>query len=197
AVGGQPRAELVKYDAKSGEYVPFLGGISAGDVDFSRDGQWVAYVSYPEGTLWRSKPDGSERLQLTRAPTQAALAHWSPDSSQIAFSATTPGKPWKIFLVGRDGGSAQAITSDEVAEMDPTWSRDGKTLGFGVQTEDTSMIKMYDFGTRKVSQLVGSDKIFAPRWSPDGRYIAALTLGNSKLVLYDVKNQKWTEVEKD
>jgi tricorn protease-like protein len=56
---------------------------------------------------------------------------------------------------------------------------------------------MYDMATRKISQLAGSDKIFAPRWSPDGRYIAAISLGNAKLVLYDVKNQKWTRVEKD
>ena len=58
-VGIQPRAELVRYDAKSGDFVPYLGGISASDVDFSRDGQWVTYVSLPEGTLWRSKLDGS------------------------------------------------------------------------------------------------------------------------------------------
>ena len=40
-IGIQQRAELVRYDAKSGEFIPYLGGISAGDVDFSRDGQWV------------------------------------------------------------------------------------------------------------------------------------------------------------
>src|SRR5579863_1270287 len=196
-IGVQPRSELVKYDAKSGELIPFLGGISAGDVDFSRDGQWVTYVSYPEQTLWRSKLDGSERLQLTYSPLQAALAHWSPDGTQIAFAGTTPGKPWKIFLVGKDGGSQQAVTGDEVIETDPTWSPDGKRLAFGVQYADKSMVKMFELGTRKVSQLAGSDQIFAPRWSPDGRYIAAISLGNSKLVLYDTKNEKWTPVTKD
>ncbi|HWJ46721.1 MAG TPA: hypothetical protein VNS62_03675, partial [Candidatus Udaeobacter sp.] len=47
-VGVQPRAELVRYDAKSGSLVPFLDGVSAGDVEFSKDGDWVSYVSYPE-----------------------------------------------------------------------------------------------------------------------------------------------------
>ena len=115
-VGVQPRAELVRYDSKSGDFFPFLGGISAGDVDFSRDGQWVTYVSYPDNALWRSKPDGSARLQLTYPPMQAALAHWSPDSQQIAFSGTTPGKPWKVFLVGRDGGSPMPVTSENIQE---------------------------------------------------------------------------------
>ena len=36
-MGVQPRAELVRFDAKSGDFVPYLGGISAGDVEFS---QW-------------------------------------------------------------------------------------------------------------------------------------------------------------
>jgi Tol biopolymer transport system component len=196
--GVQPRAELVKYDAKSGEFISFLGGISAGDVDFSRDGQWVTYVSYPENTLWRSKVDGSERLQLTYAPMQAALAHWSPDGKQIAFSATTPGKPLKLFLIGKEGGSAQAVTSDEVNETDPTWSPDGKRLAFSILYGDKSMIKMFELGSRKVSQLAGSEGIFAPRWSPDGRYIATISLGNStKLILYDVKKAKWNPVSRE
>src|SRR5262249_29255075 len=35
-VGEQRRAELVRYDAGSGAFVPFLAGISAGETDFSR-----------------------------------------------------------------------------------------------------------------------------------------------------------------
>jgi serine/threonine protein kinase len=66
------RGELMRYNSKSGEFAPFLGGISAEYLAFSKDGQWVAYVSYPEGTLWRSKIDGSERLQLTYPPSYFA-----------------------------------------------------------------------------------------------------------------------------
>jgi Tol biopolymer transport system component len=130
-IGIQPRAELVRYDARSGVLVPYLGGISAGDVDFSRDGQWVTFVSYPDGALWRGKLDGSARLQLTYPPMQTALAHWSPDGKQIAFSGTAPGKPWKIFLISTDGGTPQPVTSDEAVETDPTWSSDGNLLAFG------------------------------------------------------------------
>jgi Tol biopolymer transport system component len=108
-VGIQPQAELVRYDAKSGDFVPYLGGISASDVDFSRDGQWVTYGSLPEGTLWRSKLDGSERLQLTYPSMQTALTPWSPDGQQIAFSGVSPGNPWKVFLISKDGGSPEAF----------------------------------------------------------------------------------------
>jgi hypothetical protein len=47
----------------------------------------------------------------------------------------------------------------------------------------------------QVSQLAGSQKIFAPRWSPDGRYIVAIAMGNNKLVLYDLKNKTWRQLE--
>jgi len=84
-VGRTDRGELTRYDLKSGRFEPFLGGISAEYVSFSKDGQWVAYVSYPEGTLWRSRADGSERLQLTYPPSQVLMPRWSYDGKTIVF----------------------------------------------------------------------------------------------------------------
>jgi serine/threonine protein kinase/Tol biopolymer transport system component len=196
--GTQPRAELVRFDAKSGDFVPYLGGISASDLDFSRDGQWVAYVSLPDATLWRSKLDGTARLQLTYPPMRAALAHWSPSGQQIAFSGGLPGKPWQVLLISKDGGSPQTVASEEVQETDPSWSPDGNTLVFGHQNllaqPDQTFIEVFDVKTRRLSQLPGSQTIFAPRWSPDGRYIAGLTYDGNNLMLCDVKNQKWQKV---
>ena len=193
-VGIQPRAELVRYDSKSGDFVPYLGGMSAGDVDFSRDGQWVSYISYPENTLWRSKLDGSARLQLTYPPMNAALAHWSPDGTQIAFSGVTPGRPWKVYLISRDGGSPQPVTADNYQETDPTWSPDGKTLAFGhviFSRPQESFIELFDLATHKVSEVSGSRAIFGPRWSPDGHFIVALSSDGTKLMLYDVTAGRW------
>ena len=201
-IGVQQRAELVRYDAKSAEFVPYLGGISAGETDFSRDGQWLTYVTYPDLTLWRSKVDGSARLQLTNSSTwgAAALPHWSPDGQRIAFSGATLGKPWKLFLISKDGGSPQAVTTDEVQEADPAWSTDGKTLAFGhydpVNAEKT-FIQLLNLETRQISLLPGSQGIFGPRWSPDGRYIIAVTHDNHKLMLYDVRNKTWRQLAAD
>ena len=197
-IGVQPRAELVRYDAKSGQLVPYLGGISAGDVDFSRDGQWVLYVTYPEGNLWRSKPDGSSRLQLTYPPVQAALAHWSPDGKQIAFSGTTPGRPWKIFVISSDGGNPQALTTDEAVETDPTWSPDGNMLAFGHHDQvdpEKTYIEMCDLKTRQITELPDSRKTFAPRWSPDGRMIAVISARNDRLLIYNVPEKKWRQLD--
>ena len=84
-VGRTYRGDLTRYDSKSREFFPFLSGISAEYADFSKDGQWVAYTSYPEGTIWRSKLDGSQRLQLTYPPLYAVMPRWSPDGKKIIF----------------------------------------------------------------------------------------------------------------
>jgi serine/threonine protein kinase len=89
-LGAVARGELVRYDPKSNQLTPYLSGLSAEGVSFSRDGQWVAYIAFPEGTLWRSKTDGSERVQLTFRPLEVGLPTWSPDGSQIAFAARPP-----------------------------------------------------------------------------------------------------------
>ena len=86
AVGSEPHGELSVYDQRTGGFVPYLGGISACYVDFSRDGEWIAYVSYPEGTLWRSRIDGSERRQLTLPPLAVINPRWSPDGKMVAFA---------------------------------------------------------------------------------------------------------------
>ena len=193
AIGTQPRAELVSYDASSGQFVPFLGGISAGDADFSRDGQWVAYLSYPDGLLWRSKVGGSERLRLVSAPMQIASPHWSPDGKWIVFSGERVGEPWKVWLVSKDGGGLQAQSSDNVPEADPTWSPDGNILAF-VTFKQPSQITLLDLNTHTRSELPDSAGLWHPCWSPDGRSIAALSANSQAVMIYDRRARKWRQL---
>ena len=197
-LGRQQRGELVRYDSASKQFIPFLGGISASDASFSRDGKWIAYVNVPARTLWRSRVDGSERLQLTNAPSVCALPRWSPDGKQIAYMSAENGKPWKIFLISVDGGTAKPLLPDNPSESDPTWSPDGARLAFSTGIPDSSKkstIGIMDMRTRQVSTLPGSTGVFSPRWSPDGRCLAALSFEaiSKKLLLYDFHSQKWAE----
>src|SRR5262249_48635874 len=196
-VGEQRRGELARYDAKTEQWGSYLSGISAEQLDFSRDGAWVVYVTYPEGSLWRSNVDGSKRLQLTYPPMQAGLPCWSPDGKQIAFAARVPGKDWKIYLVSAEGGNPQQLTPDARFENDPTWSPDGNSLVFGVgNPPEPSAIYLLEVRTRQGSLLPGSEGLFSPRWSPDRRYIAALVGSQNTLMLFDFTTQKWTELAK-
>jgi len=193
-VGTQQRGELVRYDAKVGQWVPHLSGISAQCVSFSRDGKSLAYVTYPEGSLWRSKADGSERVQLTFPPLQAFVSYWSPDGKQIAFMGLAPDRRWHIFLVSVEGGSPQQLTSGDRDQRDPSWSPDGNSLAYGEQPDalgQGGVIRILDLKTQQVSKVSGSEGIWGPRWSPNGRYIAAIRGYNENLMLLDFTTRKW------
>ena len=193
AVAGLARGELVRYDAKSKAVEPFLSGISAQDVAFSKDGQWVAYVLYPEGTLWRSKADGSDRLQLSFPPLYAMVPRWSPDGKQLVFFDYETGKPTRIYLVSADGGTPKAMMpGGPETQTDPTWSPDGNSVAFGgVIRTAMDGIHIFDLKTRQVSNLPGSEGLYSPRWSPDGRYMVGMPADSLGLRLFDFETQKW------
>jgi serine/threonine protein kinase/Tol biopolymer transport system component len=194
AVGTSTQAEVVRYDARSGEFVSFLPGVSAEDLAFSQDGQWVVYASYPDGLLWRSKTDGSERLQLTFPPLQAELPRWSHDAKQIVFSAKFPDSVYNIYLVPSEGGAPQRILPSQQSQMDVNWSPDGSSLIFASDGAPNAPISLLDLQTKHVSTLPGSNGRFSPHWSPDGRYIAAIQADSQTLMLYDVATQSWQEI---
>ena len=197
-IGQSYRGELERYDSKSGQFTPFLGGISAEYIAFSKDGQWVAYVSYRDGALWRSKVDGSERLQLTFPPTYAVLPRWSPDGKQILFFefAVAADKPARIYEVSSDGGTPhQLLPADQHQQLDPNWSPDGGKIVFAGESNDpASAIRVLDLATQKVSELPSSQGLYSPRWSPDGRYISAFSADSRKLLLFDSQTQQWTDL---
>jgi Tol biopolymer transport system component/DNA-binding winged helix-turn-helix (wHTH) protein len=194
AVGVQNRGELMRYDRKSRQFVSYLSGLSAEGLDFSRDGEWVTYVSFPQATLWRSRLDGSQRIQLTDSSIAVGLPRWSPDGKRIAFSARRPSADWKIYVVSADGGSPEQVIPGE-GLLDATWSPDGNFLAYSSDYSGlNSAVHLVDLRTRHVSTVPRSEGLFAPRWSRDGRFLFALShkLQNSqKLLMYTFATQKW------
>jgi Tol biopolymer transport system component len=195
AMGGQPRSEVLRYDGRS--FVPYLGGVSAGDLAFSADGQRVAYISVPEQALWSSKVDGSDRIQLSDpGAMEAALPRWSPDGRQIVFMARTRNTDWRAYLVAANGQGLRELIPGATAGFDPGWSPDGKSIVLALNDLGTisNNISILDLETQKVSAVPGGINLFSPRWSPDGRYIAAITTDSEALMLFDRSTQQWTEL---
>ncbi|HXP17542.1 MAG TPA: LpqB family beta-propeller domain-containing protein, partial [Terriglobales bacterium] len=197
AVGEQPRAELVRYDSKSQQFLPYLGGASVTDVSFSPDGQWVAYSTIPEGTLWRSSSDGRQKLQLTSVPRSAGLPRWSPDGKRIAFVSGDSSHSLRLYIVPSEGGTPQQVATMDFDGARPSWLADGNHIVFQDSVGITkSAIKLVDLTTSQVSTLPDSTDMIFPVCSPDGRYIAATSVEGRKLMLFDLSTQKWSELEK-
>ena len=142
--------------------------------------------------------DGSERLQLTFPPVRAYEPRWSPNGKKIAFQGMTPGQPWKMYLISTDGGEPEEVA---VGIGDVGWSPEGTSLIFHSGMADllsTSprAIHLLDLKTRQISTVPGSEGLYSPRWSPDGRYIAALRVASEILLMLDLRTKQWTELTK-
>jgi Tol biopolymer transport system component/DNA-binding winged helix-turn-helix (wHTH) protein len=199
--GAHKRSQLYRYDAATRQFLPYLKEISmAGRTEFSRDGTRVAWVSTSDGGLWQSRLDGSQRLQLTSRPMQVFMMRWSPDARSIAFMGKEPGKTWKIYSVSTEGGQPQIVSEESRSQADPDWSPDGKSIVYGrsseYMAEDSTpkSIQMVNLTTKRVWTVPGSEGLFSPRWSPDGRNLVAMPLNQRKLMLFDIASKRWIEL---
>ena len=192
ALGLSPRGELSRFDSKTKQFQPFLGGISAQGLSYSKDGKSIAYVSYPEGILWKANRDGSHPLQLTDLSLQALLPRLSPDGTQIVFTELHSGR---IYIVSAGGGGPRKLfPEDHDSSSFPFWSPDGHKIVFNYDVEPQGGLRILDLDSRQVTTIPGSADIFGARWSPDGRYLVAGTPQDVHLMVFDFKTQQWSEL---
>ena len=194
------RGELDRYDRKAKQFVtwPGMPGISAGHVSFSRDGRRAAYVTYPDMNLWTMSADGSGRRQIA---VRAALPQWSPDGRTIAYMGWNPGPnpPTKIRVISANGGAPTEPVEWPGWQGVPVWTPDGNGLIFGENGETfpirpSCMLHYFDFKTGKTTNLPGTTGLWTARMCPTGRYVAATTRDQQKLVLYDLRSARVTEL---
>ena len=209
-----PLGETIYVNVEQGSFGPFKWDLKPGhtpsmlyqelkatSLEFSRDGQWIAYShKTPTGyELWRARADGSEKLQLTTSFEVILMERFSPDGRTIAIMAYRGNAPWKNYWVSADGGALHEIFSPTPVQADPAWSPDSQTIMFGIPPEDLAggapevvrHLYLYDFRTGETTEVPGSDGLFSPRWSPDGRYVVALRSDYQGMSLLDTTGSKW------
>jgi DNA-binding winged helix-turn-helix (wHTH) protein/Tol biopolymer transport system component len=199
AMGSTQNGELVRVDAKSHELQPYLGGRSVEGVSFSPDGQYIAYVTFPEGILWKANRDGSTPIQLTDPPMYPALPRWSPDGTQILFTSMNPGYVYKGYLISAQGGAPHLLLPENKGGQGcPNWSPDGRRIVFdspdGGSGTSKRVTQILDIASRRLTTLPGNH--WSSRWSPQGRFLAGLSEDTFDVELFDFETQRWSVLQK-
>jgi len=122
------------------------------------NGRYVLFDS--NGSTWIMHADGRHEKLLLRGGAQAS---WAPDSRRIAYVRAAGG----IWVVNRDGSGKHAVTAN-VADREPRWSPDGRTIAL---LNGDSLVVVRHGDRTTLATGVGNE--FS--WSPHGRWIAFLS----------------------
>jgi DNA-binding winged helix-turn-helix (wHTH) protein/Tol biopolymer transport system component len=200
AIGLKPRGELVRFDSNSQQFVPYLSGISALDATVSHDGKWMTYTTYPDGSLWRSHADGSERLQLTYPPTVVAWPRISPDGTRVAYSSSNVSCSSCVYVLPLEGGMPTKVAENA---RTASWSPDSGSVvaiftGQGSANKICSAtsfegLETINLRTAKTTLIPDSREMGGPFW-PSNDILVAPTLkpGEEGFLAFDFKTQKWS-----
>jgi Tol biopolymer transport system component/DNA-binding winged helix-turn-helix (wHTH) protein len=194
------QSDLAALDLATQRFSSVLHEKRAAMLSVSRDAEWVTYILRVSGGLWTSHFDGSVARLIELPNMKGAFPRFSPDNKLIAFTALRDGMANNIYVVPSSGGTPRPLVPDPGGMSDPDWSPDGSRLVVDRQSpsasgqQPNSALAFVDLATAKVTDLPGADDLHMPRWSPDGRYIAAVGGTRAEIRLFDTLSQKWNTV---
>ena len=119
------RRELDKLDPRDDAFDCLSLDTHTEEASVSPDGQMVVYSDRPDGSLWRSRTDGSQRLRLTSPPLSGLAPQWSPKGEQILFTGVRAGQARQIYIVASDGGALRPVLPEGWEGAQADWSPDG------------------------------------------------------------------------
>ena len=150
--------------------------------------------------LWAQPLDGGPASRLTPDGASDTAPAWRPDGGALALVSTRSGQR-QIWTVDMASGAARQITHAPSGADEPAWSPDGSRLAFvasvpareptpGLITanrykaDGAGLVPLRykqvwtvaaDGASQPVALISGEWDSWAPRWSPDGRWIACLS----------------------
>lgn len=196
----QIRYDTVRQDPVTKEFRPYFPVLKLGDFDYSMDGLRVVYATSTDFSVWVAESDGSHPHRVTFAPLAALRPRWSPDGKSIAFTARRPGEPYHSYFVSVEGSTPVLLPQIGPSQWNPQWSPDGASIVFqvsaleeGASTPESGLY-ILDVSSSKTTKIERSEGYDYPRWSRDGRFIAAIGKDTKRILLFDLSSRKWTTV---
>jgi Tol biopolymer transport system component/DNA-binding winged helix-turn-helix (wHTH) protein len=194
ALGTHPEYQLLRINSATSNYSTILPDAGATDVDVTPDGQWLAYSLRENGALWKSRANGKDRVELTATAPGALSPQWSPDGKEVLFTAFFLHSTPQLYVLPSDGGTPRPILPPDSpgSAESGDWAPDGQRIVFDYFEQGQSDLRILDRAAAKIQSLPNSQQLEQARWSPDGKYIAAISSRTHQIVLYHFDQQKWT-----
>lgn len=166
------------------------------ELAWSPDGQQLGLITYPEGSIYTVRPDGSELRQIvsTTQTEDRQRPAWSPDSAQIVFvrSEDVAG----VFVVDVSSGGERQIV-EGLPAIFPVWSPQGDWIAFGTEDDALYIVRPDGGDLRQLSSEAQDGR--PPAWSADGQRIAFVNTDseisvidlntNTEEVITDLRNE--------
>jgi Tol biopolymer transport system component/DNA-binding winged helix-turn-helix (wHTH) protein len=187
--------ELGRIDPQTQRMSALSLDTSIEQASFSPDDEMVVYSNRPDDSLWRSRINGEARIPLTIAPLHGRYARWSPSGKLILFTGARQNQPRNIYVISPDGGSLHPVLPGGWEGSEADWSPDGYRIVVSMRNRMAkSEYGLYTLEptTGTLKELPDAKGLTEPRWSPDGRYIAAIDEAKRRLLLYDVQKADWS-----
>jgi Tol biopolymer transport system component/DNA-binding winged helix-turn-helix (wHTH) protein len=197
ALGTHPQYQLFRFDARTGKSIRILEDAGATQVDYSPDGEWIVYALRQNGTLWKSRKDGSGRLELTSVSPGAYAPSWSPNGKEILFTAFLLGKQPQLYVVPSSGGVPRPLLSAGTPgrTLSGDWSPDSShiIMDYTENLENSrSQLQILNVATGAITKLPGTEGLTQPRWSPDGAHLAAIEGRTHRILVSDAEGRVWS-----
>jgi tricorn protease len=127
------------------------------------------------GDLWTVSRSGGQARRLTSTPGVEIDPYFSPDGSQIAFSATVAGNT-DVYLVPAGGGELKRLTYHPALDRVRGWTPDGKRIIFASIRDSApqeSFFRLWTIGVEGgLPEALPMPRGFGGAYSPDGRRLA-------------------------
>jgi tricorn protease len=137
----------------------------------SRDSVAFEYA----GDLWIVARSGGTARRLTSTPSFEVDPYFSPDGSQIAFSATVAGNT-DVYVVPTAGGDPKRLTYHPGIDRVRGWKPDGKSIIFASNRTGVPQQSYMQLWTINVDgglpEMLPLPRAFFGAYSPDGARLA-------------------------
>lgn len=152
---------------------------------FSPDGNQLAFAWDDGGDnidIYVKLIGAGAPLRLTTDPAEDSNPAWSPDGRYIAFIRRA-GNENGIFLIPALGGVERKVGRAEPNSSGLSWSPDGKFLALTDRVAPQTRFSLYllSVETLEKRSLTSAPTSFGdtqPAFSPDGRWVAFVRMGN-------------------